>query len=296
MLCSVTDIGRGSFNRVIGVDLFDPTPSGTTVSSIVRPWFIRSSKLPAGRYVLRIPIKQWQSWPEHEIAIHRYIEAYTAIPAPRFAFSDLTDQNEIGSVYMIQSRVPGNNIVNSFKELNFDQTMSLASQIGAHMHDLGLFHDSEHYLAHLDLEPRNMMYEVVDEKTVKLTGFIDWDSAVFAPRFMHCKTPQWLWAWDRLTVEHERDALDEPYVYESIAIKKAFDEAAGASFCHYAYSHDYRVARRLFQLAINPAMVTRAKQEAYLLMYRWNMLHPDHEVYMTEMEIRSARFSDLAEV
>ena len=64
------------------------------------------------------------------------------------------------------------------------------------LNELGIFEDNNYYLTHMDFEPRNVMVDIVDDSTARLSAILDWDEAVFAPAFVNCKPPSWLWDFE----------------------------------------------------------------------------------------------------
>jgi Ser/Thr protein kinase RdoA (MazF antagonist) len=52
-------------------------------------------------------------------------------------------------------------------------------------------------LCHLDLAPRNILVDHASNAALsRISGILDWDSAVFGPSFMSCAPPLWIWAWN----------------------------------------------------------------------------------------------------
>jgi hypothetical protein len=81
------------------------------------------------------------------------------------------------------------------------------------LHRLGFIPDSEQfYFCHLDLYPRNMLVEIVDDCTLRLTGVLDWDAvyAHFCPRFTAFRAPMWIWNDDGADEWYEKQAAREP--------------------------------------------------------------------------------------
>jgi aminoglycoside phosphotransferase (APT) family kinase protein len=60
-------------------------------------------------------------------------------------------------------------------------------------HSMGLLPDRDlFYLHHADLQPRNLLFTTPTPTTVRLTGILDWDNTLFAPKFMSTRTPFFL--------------------------------------------------------------------------------------------------------
>ena len=96
------------------------------------------------------------------------------------------------------------------------------------MDGLGFLGNDENCVCHLDLlgTPRNIMADIKADGGLSITGILDWDSAAFAPRFVGCAPPMWLWAWDE-EGEDEKRANDNPSAPEDQEIKRIFEEIVG---------------------------------------------------------------------
>ena len=128
------------------------------------------------------------------------------------------------------------------------------------MQALNLFpHDLGNCLCHMDLHPRNIMVLTGPGDSIIVTAILDWDESVFAPTFVNCLPPLWLWrddAEDRV----DEDGMD-PWPYElpgadedpgdpgKVELKKLFEEHAGPEYHSLAYEERYRLGRVLFRLA-----------------------------------------------
>ena len=329
----------GSYNRVTGITILDPNGKEEN------------------RFVLRVPRIPWDSTPEREVAILRYVRQYTSIPIPEVIAVDYTSNNSLKDPYVIQKRVPGVNIWEAKQEreitteqwctvarevgrtmlelqkvtnptpgllessLNEDGTYSfsvmpfdiksshdphwkekaaavtaekkasvlrlykkstflfLITQFGRWMADelaqrpdgiynwdfmhrlakvagqmekMCLLGDDVNCLTHLDLAGRNIMVEFHPGEPLKITGYLDWDSAVFAPRFVSCAPPWWLWQDDDDETDYQDDesrANETPAQAHKLEIKRAFEETVGEDFLAYAYKPQFQLARKLFRIA-----------------------------------------------
>ena len=148
------------------------------------------------------------------------------------------------------------------------------------MDDLHLLEDDRSCLCHLDLNmaPRNIMAKVEADDSLTISGILDWDSAIFAPRFVGCVPPMWIWAWS----DEEEDELlanNTPNTPEQQELKQLFEDAVGPKFLEYAYRPEYRLARRLFQFAMDGMPTSEAVQEAESLLSEWATIY---ETYSTE--------------
>lgn len=138
------------------------------------------------------------------------------------------------------------------------------------MDELGFLGYDLNCLCHLDLlgSPRNIMADIKPDGSLSITGILDWDSAVFAPKFVGCAPPMWLWAWDE-EGEDEKHANDTPSDPKDQEIKKIFEETVGDTFMPYAYKPEYRLARELFRFAKNGISSTTEMAEVEELLKEW---------------------------
>lgn len=388
----------GSFNRIISItvdtSLEKPSrfhnfllPIWQKLTSFVKLFGINitveQSTTHLEKYILRIPWHDNAAWVEHEVAIVQYVRSHTAVPAPDIYAYDLTYDNKINARYALQTLIPGETAMNFYSQLNTEQRIHFARQLGQAVNEigkkalsspgflnpdsvfdgpapistvrfyipsrnsladimnnvrrdkesvsstqtplemiksllarqlqedakwdrllmnpwerfetimeaideLGFFDDSLHYLTHLDLEPRNILIDVQNERIAELSAIIDWDSAVFGPAFLNCKPPQWLWDW-QLTVAQgtepdEKHANNIPADPSSQSIKQAFESAAGELYTHYAYTPEYRIARDICRFAIEGIESNEGYEQADQLFKDWNELHPESAVRLKLFE------------
>ena len=323
----------GSFNRVIGINFSetDKTFSGTDRN-----------------FVLRIPRDEEFSRPDRDVATLEYLRTLSSIPVPEVIHKDFTKNNPLGFSYMIQKKIPGQNLAGLWGDLNVDQrccvardvaktlrelqslqskipgiieqykpvgkdacivetvpynmedndriveapdmepvlagdkeltlefflhhifrwkalelakpreeqcfrdfhTWDVLAELVVEMHDHGMFREKTYSFCHLDFQRRNIMAEVIDEKTVKVTGYLDWDSAVFAPSAVGCVPPFWLWI-DGVTAiaeENERGRNCKPTDPVNLKVKQTFEEEVGPDFLYFAYQPQFRLVRNLFRV------------------------------------------------
>jgi hypothetical protein len=142
------------------------------------------------------------------------------------------------------------------------------------MHAEILFTDNTYYLTHMDFEPRNIL---VNTTNFTLSGILDWDESVFAPAFVSCRPPSWLWDFEG----EDDEELDEtvadviPEDEELREIKEAFEAAVGETWCRYAYLTEYRLARDIVRLAITGMGSSEDYGVAERVVREWNVLRPD---------------------
>ena len=147
------------------------------------------------------------------------------------------------------------------------------------MDELGLLGDDRSCLCHLDLNmaPRNIMANVEPDESLTISGILDWDSAIFAPRFVGCVPPMWIWAWSD-EEEDEVLANNTPSTPEQQELKQLFEDAVGPTFLEFAYRPEYRLARRLFQFAIDGMKTSEEVQEVESLLSEWATIYETYSV------------------
>jgi hypothetical protein len=150
----------------------------------------------------------------------------------------------------------------------------------------GLFQDNEYYLTHMDFEPRNILISDSPSTKPALSGILDWDESIFAPVFLSCRPPSWLWDFEG----EDDEELDETIAYKDPeddglwAIKKAFEKAVGEAWCTYAYKTEYRLARDIVRLAIKGFGSNDDYDVAARVIREWDELRPDSAVGELEDE------------
>ncbi|KAI0096459.1 hypothetical protein F4814DRAFT_129048 [Daldinia grandis] len=311
----------GGFNRIIGLSRHTAQQPGNDV-----------------QYIIRIPREANESL-DSQVGTLRFLHERYNIPAPEVISFDYTDDNEINSRYMIQSRIPGETLLSAYPNLTHEERCRVAGELGhvyseilatksatctilvppeeedirdPHMpqdihrmlldvfenqkaaelevrpgsirleilerfcemaSDLaegGWFENCYISLAHLDLEPRNILVNPTSDTELPLiSAILDWDSAILAPQFMCCTPPLWLWAWSDDEEQDERTANDVPPTPEGRQLKQLFEEAAGQEYIRLAYPAAYRFARRLVYFAVRGLLSNEDYDEAREMLREW---------------------------
>ncbi len=148
---------------------------------------------------------------------------------------------------------------------------------------LGLFKPDLNCLCHLDLHPRNIMVEIHSEDSIRVTGILDWDEAVIAPKFVNCEPPGWLWGYDKET-HTENSLLPWPYelegannvpsILEQQELKRIFDHHAGPEYPRLAYDESSRLIRGLYRIATSGLTANWYNIAAERIVKEWNVLRP----------------------
>ena len=354
-------IRGGSYNRITGITILDSEGKTDT------------------RLVLRVPRIAWDSTPEREVALLRYVRQHTSIPVPEVIAVDYTSNNVLKDPYVVQKRVPGItiNVAKHERDITTEQWCTVAREIGRTMlelqkvtnptpgliesslnkdgshsfsvvpfdmkrqHDhtwkekaatvtaekkasvlrfyknttfsflitqfgrwmadeldqrpdgiynwdfmhrlagvagqmerMSLLGDDINCLAHLDLAGRNIMVEFPPGEPLKITGYLDWDSAIFAPRFVACAPPWWLWQDEDDETDYQEDESkvnETPARPHNQEIKRAFEETVGEDFLTYAYEPEFQLARKLFYIAIHGNSSTQLLQQVESFLDEWEV-------------------------
>ncbi|KAL5116297.1 hypothetical protein ACEQ8H_005855 [Pleosporales sp. CAS-2024a] len=104
-------------------------------------------------------------------------------------------------------------------------------------------------LFHPHLYARNLLFIIPTPSTVHLSGIMDWDNTLFAPKFMATRAPFFLWQDDVGADEHEEDqVLIEPSESsEEREFKRIFEKVVGAQFFRDSYRPEYIFLRRIWR-------------------------------------------------
>ena len=154
-------------------------------------------------------------------------------------------------------------------------TWDVLAELIVEMDQYGLFREKTYSLCHLDFQRRNIMAEIIDDKTVNVTGYLDWDSAVFAPSAVGCAPPFWLWIDGVMgpAEENERGVNCKPIDPRDMKVKQTFEEEVGDDFLHLAYQPQFRLVRSLFRIVRDGIKEDEGRiDDALDLMYEWNAL------------------------
>lgn len=359
----------GDYNRILGITL----PSSK--------WGERSQR----NLILRVP--RWdRGQTAREVATLDYLRQNSSIPTARVVTSDCSNENVLGTPYVIQDRIPGTDLEVLWNDLNHVQRCTIAREVGRvirsllalespvtghieasaettkdsephtiaqfdlksadgsvieepqqgsstvvgqtrerqttlqffqyqigrwravdvaedapavdemvdlwdgmlevveQMNDLGLFKSNSHCLCHVDLHPRNIMAKIESDASVRVTGILDWDDAVVAPKLINCEPPGWLWGFDPDDVPYEGlpiwpyeipGANDEPSTPEDRELKRIFEEYAGPEYFTLAYDEHCRLGRGLFRIAVAGLTSSENFHAAKRIISDWARLRED---------------------
>ena len=362
----------GDYNRIIGITL---------------PLSKRGEH--GGRdFILRVP--RWdRGQTDRSIANMEYLRQNSSIPTAKVVAKDFSEENVLGSPYVVQDRLPGSDLEILWNDLNHSQRCTVASEVGGvvrkllalespvtgyietvdegtrstvphtvvpfnlenadgdvydepeqrnenattgspresqstldffrcqigrwravdvdgnapliartvglwdgmlkiieEMDDLGLFKSLNHCLCHVDLYPRNIMAKIQPDGSIQLTGILDWDEAVVAPKFVNCEPPAWLWGFDEDEQFPHHNGLpswpyetpganDVPSTCENRELKRIFEESAGEEYVGLAYGEHFRLCRGLFRVALFGLTSNENYEAAERIVEDWARLSRD---------------------
>ena len=354
----------GDYNRIIGITL----PSSDTEKGY--------------QLILRVPREKDLAHPSRDVAVLNYVRQHSSIPVAKIAGQDFSCNNPLESPYVLQHRIPGEDLEKLWPNLTHAQRCTVATEMGrvmrhllsmetletgilevvtdnagsstivpfelknalgeiidepitsASLHENSLHRrhftldffnvqfnrwravDLERHageishsvqlwdgmlkavqemdqldllkptlkncLCHVDLHPRNIMAEIQPDDTLKVRAILDWDEAVFAPKFVNCQPPLWLWD-DDADERVDEEGLD-PWPYElpnasgvpsspeKAELKQIFEENAGAEYRRLAYEDVFRLSRGLFRLATLGLVSSENWRAAERILRDWEAL------------------------
>lgn len=128
-IIQITHVKGGSYNRVVAADISCPKP---TIFS--KKWaktqlcgLLGRMKSPESEaYIIRIPRhEQTDEEMVHDVAVLKAIDSQLDLPIPKVVSYDSSENNILESPYMIQKRLPGENLSKLWVDLNLEQKMSV---------------------------------------------------------------------------------------------------------------------------------------------------------------------------
>jgi hypothetical protein len=145
------------------------------------------------------------------------------------------------------------------------------------LHARGFLPDEDKfYFCHLDLYGRNILVSPSSE-SLAITGILDWDSeyAKFCPKFMAYRAPVWLWNSNERQAEKEELCDFEPKDEPAQALKLYWKSLAGEEWCRYAFTKEYQIARRAFNLLREGNWHFNEVDD---IVAEWNQMYPDDDL------------------
>ena len=146
-------------------------------------------------------------------------------------------------------------------------------KVAKEMDSLNILGDGQNCLCHFDLAARNIMVDNSPNGSLTISGIVDWDSAAFAPKFVSCVPPSWLWANQKYYDAEESEENNTPSTPEQEQLKELFDETVGFDWTWLAYEPEYRLARELFHFAQHGLPDSEAAKRADRFLERWAALY-----------------------
>ena len=174
--------------------------------------------------------------------------------------------------------------------------MERLAATASQMDRLGCLGSNKNCLSHIDLAAQNIMVEVDSDKSITITGVLDFDSAIFAPTFVSCYPPWWLWQDETQpgdAMEDESQSNETPPDPELVEIKHIFEETVGDGFLRYAYQPKFRLARKLFKIACHGNSSDEAWKKIEEFLGEWDAFYEaETEDYNMQEERSSSSGSD----
>ena len=149
-----------------------------------------------------------------------------------------------------------------------DRLANAATQL----EDMGYLYCDSNCLTHYDLDPRNIMVDIQADGALKITGILDWDLAMFAPKWVAYRPPIWIWNWLDGGSEDERRANEKPPTAEQQKLKELWEDLLGPDFEWYGYQPHYRLARRLFCFVAFGLTTAKHFEDAERFLEEWEAL------------------------
>lgn len=146
-------------------------------------------------------------------------------------------------------------------------------QAAKQMERFGYLGDGQNCLCHFDLAARNILVQILPNGSPSITGIVDWDSAAFAPTFVSCAPPFWLWSDEEYYDEGTFEPSMKPSTPELEEIKEMFEEVVGFDWEWFAYQPGFRMARELFDFARHGNQDGSATKRAQRLLKEWAALY-----------------------
>ena len=170
-------------------------------------------------------------------------------------------------------------------------------QVAKQMDSLGILGDGQNCLCHFDLAARNVMVHILPDGSLTVSGIVDWDSAAFAPKFVSCAPPSWLWTDQNYYDAEESEASNTPSTSEQEELKELFDEVVGVDWTWLAYEPEYRLARELFYFAQHGLHDSEAAKKAVRFLKEWaalydSLMNPKKEEEDSEASASDDRIQD----
>lgn len=127
----------------------------------------------------------------------------------------------------------------------------------ADMEQRGHLRDVQYSLYHWDIAARNIIFNPAAKDVLgsSCLGMIDWDDCVFAPSFMPCEPPAWVWKPSQLrSISAESlgesmfsDEADEGAEDNEVSarLRQVFTDTAGPEYRRYSEDPVYEIARKI---------------------------------------------------
>ncbi|KAK0624538.1 hypothetical protein B0T17DRAFT_507617 [Bombardia bombarda] len=173
---------------------------------------------------------------------------------------------------VIEAQIALDNMTTYRRNIYLQQFLLIARD----MADEGYLDNVAYCLVDMEFAPpQNILFNTnpkTNGETMNGITVLDWDHAFFAPSFMACDPPTWIWAMIWEDEDEDEDELlddDMPDTEDLCKLKQIFEEAAGPEYLRFAYDPVYRVARALLLLIMNGITDSRHARKAQKLFREW---------------------------
>ncbi|KAI8631280.1 hypothetical protein F5Y19DRAFT_473686 [Xylariaceae sp. FL1651] len=121
------------------------------------------------------------------------------------------------------------------------------------------------------LTPDNILIDLAPStREITITAIPDWESAMFAPSFVSCEPPSWV--WDYGDGGPGERVNNNPVTAKGRELKGLFEEAAGSEYLKFAYGPEYRLARILVRFAMQGLYGPHWLIESEAMLRRWDYI------------------------
>ncbi|KAI8940495.1 hypothetical protein NX059_004175 [Plenodomus lindquistii] len=137
------------------------------------------------------------------------------------------------------------------------------------------------HLSHEDFFPRNIMVASRGLWAADITGVIDWDMAVFAPKFVTLAPPTWAWSdlKPRRWGSGDEGSPEKPDPTKfSVPLRDLFRRVASPELRKFATSFECHLAREMWDALMTGMQTPKRMAVAFDAVQAWGVLHPEDRV------------------
>ncbi|PVI00205.1 hypothetical protein DM02DRAFT_527535 [Periconia macrospinosa] len=306
--------------KMVGAKLSLPVPKvikyDTSIENVLKKQYVVQRRI-EGQNLMEVLFdlnaKQWESLLRNVMELTKAIADFHSESAGEIAKSNLSATSQ-SDIQLEKFHVPGQGTIDylwkkpvtwpslpqdslallleqcerwreygEFVDWPWDYIWDGFTAISHSLHKRG-FLEGPFSLVHGDLEAYNLMVKVKDD-TVEITGLIDWDFALFAPKFMAYRAPHWAWLGEAeeggVVVDQEVGIDFQPKNEIAKQMKAYFLEHASEEWKKLAFAPEAILARRMFTILRNGLDNDWELDEAKAILSEWDQLHPEEKIPTT---------------